>query len=87
MKYLNFTVSETTGRTFELPLDKAVKLIKELKANDEFLQEEEVDLEDSNSIAKFFAYNNLLDELSNYEKSNDYVESKVVADKIYEGKE
>ena len=87
MKHLNFTVSETTERTFDLPLDKAVELIKELKANDEFLQGDEVDLEDSKSIAEFFAYNNLLDELLNFEKYNDYVESEVVENKIYEDKE
>ena len=31
MKYLQFTVAETTGRTFEIPMDKLEEIIKTLK--------------------------------------------------------
>lgn len=87
MKYLNFTIAETSGRTFEIPLDKVKSFIEKVQAEDFFMAQEEVDFEDSYSMAQFLNNNGLLDELHSYERCNDTFESEVVEHKIYEGEE
>ena len=86
MKYLQFTVAETTGRTFEIPMDKLEEIIKTLKDGDEFLQDEEVDTTDAYEVASFLNRNGLLDEIYNYEKDNSYIETVVADSKIVETK-
>ena len=85
MKYLQFTVAETTGRTFEIPMDKLEEIIKTLKDGDEFLQDEEVDTTDAYEVASFLNRNGLLDEIYNYEKDNSYIETVVADSKVVEG--
>ena len=85
MKYLQFTVAETTGRTFSIPMDKLEEIIKTLKDGDEFLQDEEVDTTDAYEVASFLNRNGLLDEIYNYEKDNSYIETVVADSKIVEG--
>ena len=85
MKFLNFTVAETSGRTFELPLEKAVEIIKQMQ-EDEYFDGQEVDLEDSYEVANFLM-NYGLDEIAKYELNNDYVDLVLADNKIYEGKE
>ena len=82
MKYLNFTVAETSGRTFELPLDKAKEIIKRLK-EDDYLSDEEVDLDDDYEVANFLM-NFGLDEIAKYELSNDYVDLVLADHKVFE---
>lgn len=86
MKYLQFTVAETTGRTFSIPMDKLEEIIKTLKDSDEFLQDEEVDTTDAYEVASFLNRNGLLDEIYNYEKDNSYIETVVADSKIVETK-
>lgn len=85
MKYLQFTVAETTGRTFSIPMDKLEEIIKTLKDSDEFLQDEEVDTTDAYEVASFLNRNGLLDEIYNYEKDNSYIETVVADSKVVEG--
>ena len=86
-KYLNFTVAETSGRTFEIPMDK-VKEILEYMKQDEYLAEEiaQIDLEDSYQVANFFM-NFGLDEISRYEFGNDYFDLTLAEHKFLEIKE
>ena len=65
MKSLKFSVCEQTGRTFELPLEKAREI---LKADYEDIAEW-----DENSIAVEL-YNNYSDDIDRYEKENSYFE-------------
>ena len=85
MRYLQFTVAETTGRTFEIPMDKLEEIIKTLKDGDKFLQDEEVDTTDAYEVASFLNRNGLLDEIYNYEKDNSYIETVVADSKVVEG--
>ena len=82
-KFLNFTVAETSGRTFELPLEKAVEIVKQMQ-EDEYYDGQEVDLENSYEVANFLM-NFGLDEIAKYELSNDYVDLVLADNKIYEG--
>ena len=74
MKYLNFTIAETSGRTFEVPMAKVIGLVKtaqeEAKKYGDTL---EVDLEDDDDLACFLV-DYCLDEISEDEKRNDYYE-------------
>ena len=83
MKYLNFTVAETSGRTFELSLDKAKEIIKRLKEDAYYLSDEEVDLDDDYEVAHFLM-NFGLDEITKYELSNDYVDLVLADHKVFE---
>ena len=76
VKYLKFSVVEKTGRTFELPLDKAVELIKK-NTNQDISKWNEVDISD-------FLYNEISDYLLPYEKENSYFESHVQDEEIHE---
>ena len=82
MKYLNFTVAETSGRTFELPLDKAKEIIKRLK-EDDYLSDEDVDLDDDYEVANFLM-NFGLDEIAKYELSKDYIDLVLADHKVFE---
>lgn len=84
-KFLNFTVAETSGRTFELPLEKAVEIIKQMQ-KDEYFEEKEVNLEDGYEVANFLM-NFGLDEIAKYELNNDYIDLVLADNKIYEGEE
>ena len=85
MKYLQFTIAETTGRTFEIPMDKLEEIIKTLKDGDKFLQDEEIDTTDAYEVASFLNRSGLLDEIYNYEKDNSYIETVVADSKVVEG--
>ena len=78
-KHLNFTVAETSGRTFEISMDKVKEILDEMK-KDKYLAEEiaQVDLEDDYQLATFFM-NYGLDEIAKYELYNSHVET-VLAD-------
>ena len=68
MKSLLFSVCEQSGRTFELPLEKAVEILKEYG--------EDCDNWNADEIAETL-YNNYSDDISKYEKENCYFESYV----------
>jgi hypothetical protein len=74
MKYLNFTIAETSGRTFEVPMERVIGLVKtaqeEAKKHGNTL---EVDLENDYEVARFLV-DYCLDEISADEKANDYYE-------------
>lgn len=73
-KFLNFTIAETSGRTFEVPMDKVQELLRtaqeEAKKYGDTL---EVDLEDDYEVAQFLV-DYCLDEISADEKANDYLD-------------
>lgn len=74
MKYLNFTVAETSGRTFEISMDKVKEILDEMKKDEYFAEEiEKINLEDDYEIANFFM-NFGLDEIAKYELNNDYMD-------------
>lgn len=80
-KFFNFTIAETSGRTFDIPYDTALKLIKEIKEKDEYMTNFEI--EDENDMARFFeSYG--LDEISKYETGNSFYETEVTDTNIYE---
>ena len=78
-KHLNFTVAETSGRTFEISMDRVKEILDEMK-KDKYLAEEieNLDLEDDYEVASFFT-NNGLNELVKYELDNSRIET-VLAD-------
>lgn len=78
-KHLNFTVAETSGRTFEISMDKVKEILDEMK-KDEYLAEEiaNLNLEDDYEVASFFT-NNGLNKLVKYELDNSRIET-VLAD-------
>lgn len=81
-EYLNFTISETQRRTFEIPMEKVKEIITDLKTKDKFIAEIEVDLNDSYSIAEFF--NEIgLDGVEKYELANNYAEIEVARSNIF----
>ena len=73
-KYLKFSVSETTGRTFEIPLSEVKELLKE-STDEDTSNWNEVDMAD-------FLYNEIPDMLGRYEKENCYFESYVQDEEI-----
>ena len=72
-KFLKFSVVETTGRTFEIPMEKVKELIK--NADEDTSSWNEVDMAD-------FLYNSLQDEVLTYEKENAYYESYIQDEEI-----
>ena len=84
MKFLNFTIAETTGRTFEIPYDKALEIIERIKKSDKYLAEEST--EDEYEMARFFEEAGL-DEIAKYELDNDYFQSEIASADIYETSE
>lgn len=73
-KFLNFTVAETSGRTFEVPMDKVQELIKEHGIED-------VDFNADDEVASILK-DELLDELASYEKGNSFVEVELCCSKF-----
>lgn len=72
-KFLKFSVVETTGRTFEIPMEKVKELIK--NADEDTSSWNEVDMAD-------FLYNSLQDEVLTYEKENSYFDSYIQDEEI-----
>ena len=72
-KFLKFSVVETTGRTFEIPMEKVKELIK--SAKEDTSSWNEVDMAD-------FLYNSVQDEISSYEKDNSYFDSYIEDEEI-----
>ena len=81
-KHLNFTVAESSGRTFELSIERVKEILDEMK-QDKYLAEEieKLNLEDDYQLANFFM-NYGLDEIAKYELKNDYLELELVAHKF-----
>ena len=73
-KFLNFTIAETSGRTFEVPMERVIGLVttaqEEAKKYGDTL---EVDLTDDYEVARFLV-DYCMDEISADEKANDYYE-------------
>ena len=74
MKYLQFTIAETSARTFEVPYDKAVKLVQETKA----VTEEQLDDYDMARILMDYC----LDDIAEDEKYNDYFDMNLTEHKF-----
>lgn len=75
MKYLNFTIAETSGRTFEVPMDKVLKLVEKYK-QDMFEDTgliPDTDINDDYEVAKILK-DYFLDDITEDEKGNDYYE-------------
>lgn len=68
MKYLKFNVTEITGRTFEIPLDEAKRVLDSHNIDYSTWDEYEIAEE---------LYNFYSDDISKYEKDNCYFESNV----------
>ena len=75
-KQLRFSVTEQTGRTFDLPLDEAIKLIKE-STDEDISSWNECDIAD-------YLYNQIPDVLGKHEKENCYFETHIQDEEIYE---
>lgn len=72
-KFLTFSVVESMGRTFEIPMEKVKELIK--NADEDTSSWNEVDMAD-------FLYNSLQNEVLTYEKENSYFESYIQDEEI-----
>ena len=72
-KFLKFSVVETSGRTFEVPMEKVKELIK--NSEEDTSSWDEVDMAD-------FLYNSLKDEVLTYEKENSYYECYIQDEEI-----
>ena len=70
MKTLKFSVCEQSGRTFEIPLEKAKEIIETYSPSTNLKNWNE------DAIASEL-YNNYSDDLAQYEKENTYFESYV----------
>ena len=81
-KHLNFSVAESSGRTFEISIERVKEILDEMK-QDEYLAEEieNLDLEDDYQLATFFM-NYGLDAIAKYELKNDYIELELVEHKF-----
>ena len=69
-KILKFSISETTGRTFEIPYSKALEIIKNYSSEAEPNTWSEIEIAEE-------LYMGYIDEISSYEKDNSYYESYV----------
>lgn len=76
MKLINFSITEISGRTFEIPLDKAKEIIADIK-KDEYFKDCKVNLDNTEEVVRFL-YLYGLDNLHKYELSNDYYETQLV---------
>ena len=76
MKLINFSITEISGRTFEIPLDKAKEIIADIK-KDECFKDYKVNLDNTEEVVRFL-YLYGLDNLHKYELSNDYYETQLV---------
>ena len=79
-KMFNFSVNEISGRTFELPYDKAIKIIKENYPN-----EDNIDLDNLEEYEiAILLWNFCFDVIEEHELDNDTFESTIDETKIYE---
>ena len=69
MKYLDFTITETTGKTFLVPMNEVEKLLKENNLED-------VDINNKEELAEVLK-DNFLDDIAKHEKQNDFLEIEV----------
>ena len=76
MKTLNFSVCEQSGRTFELPLDKAKEILDSYSVDYSTWNEEEIAEE---------LYNCYSDDIAKYERDNYYFETSIQDVEVYEG--
>ena len=76
MKLINFSITEISGRTFEIPLDKAKEIIADIK-KDKYFKDCKVNLDNTEEVVRFL-YLYGLDNLHKYELSNDYYETQLV---------
>lgn len=84
-RFLNFTIAETSGRTFEVPMDKVKELVAEyIKDYAGYGEKVEVDITDDYDVAKILV--EYLDDIAKYELSNDYTETEVT-DSYYIGED
>ena len=72
---LRFSVTEQTGRTFDLPLEEAIKILKDNGVECDDWNECEIAEE---------LYNCYMDDLGKYEKENCYFEAHVQDEEVYE---
>ncbi len=79
-KMFNFSVNETSGRTFELPYDEAIKIIKANYPNNDNIN---LDNLEEYEIARLL-WNFCLDDIAQHELDNDSFESSIDETKIYE---
>ena len=75
-KYLRFSICEQSGRTFNIPLDKALELIKQ-DTDEDTSSWNECDIAD-------YLYNQIPDDIWEYETANDYFESNIQDEEIYD---
>ena len=75
-KQLIFSVCEQSGRTFDIPLDKAIELCK-ANTDEDVSSWNECDIAD-------FLYNQIPDSIGKFEKENCYFESYIQDEEIYE---
>ena len=75
MKYLNFSISETSGRTFEVPMDKVEMLVEQYRqeAFENTGVMPSVDLTNVYEIAQIVT-DFYLDDVAEDEKNNGYYE-------------
>lgn len=80
IKMFNFSVNEISGRTFELPYNKAIEIIKANYPNNN-----NIDLDNLKAyeVARIL-WNFCLDDISRHELDNDSFESTIDETKIYE---
>lgn len=78
IKIFNFSINEISGRTFELPYDKAIKIIKE-NCPDKF---------DFENISEYelarLLWNYCYDDIEKHELDNDTFMSEIDETQIYE---
>ena len=73
-KFLRFSVTEKTGRTFDLPKSEAIKILRSYGVDCTNWNEQEIAEE---------LYNCYSDDIAMYEKENQYFESNVDEAEIY----
>lgn len=80
MKIFNFSVNEISGRTFEIPYDKAMEIIE---AN--YPNEDNIDLNnlEEYEIARIL-WNFCYDDISSHELDNDTFQSDIDEIKVYD---
>ncbi len=78
-KMFNFSVNEISGRTFELPYDKAIEIIKS-NCLEKYLDIENIS---EYELAKLL-WDYGLDDIARYELNNDTFQSEIDEIKIYE---
>ena len=78
-KMFNFSVNEISGRTFELPYDKAIEIIKE-NCPDKYVDFEKIS---EYELAELL-WDYCLDDIAKHELDNDTFQSEIDETKVYE---